>query len=225
MSIPLPYPRIRRDVLSVEEALAYRRSIRRFRDEPLTIDQLSQLLWATYGVNDPRRGFRTTPSAGACYPIEVYVVIREKGVKNNDEFLEPGSYRYDPFKHALSIVKKGDLSKQLTRACLNQDFVGRAPVNIVLAAVYERTTRYYGERGYRYVYIDIGHAAQNLYLEATAIGLGCVGVGAFIDDDVKEIVGLRNGEHPVYILPVGVPLVEYRVSEQDIRRYIDEHRK
>ncbi len=221
----LPLPRIRREVLSVEEALAYRRSLRSYRDEPITIDQLSQLLWAAYGINEPRREFKTTPSAGATYPLVVYVVIGGNCVSlSNGSFLKPGSYRYDPFSHSLRLVKEGDLRDDLARAALNQEWVREAPIDIVICAIFERTTRVYGERGYRYVYMEVGHAGQNIYLEATALGLGTVAVGAFYDDAVRLVVGAKPNEHPLYIMPVGVPVKPYRVSEQEIWKFIEEHR-
>ncbi len=221
----LPLPRIRREVLSVEEALAYRRSIRSYRDEPITIEQLSQLLWATYGINEPRRGFKTTPSAGATYPLVIYVVIGSNGVSlGNGSFLKPGSYRYDPYSHSLHLVKEGDLRDDLARAALDQEWVRDAPIDIVICAIFERTTRVYGERGYRYVYMEVGHAGQNIYLEATALGLGTVAVGAFYDDAVRLVIGAKPNEHPLYIMPVGVPMKPYRVSEQEIWKFIEEHR-
>ena len=224
--IYLPLPRIRKDVLSVEEALAYRRSIRDYKNESLTIEQLSQLLWAAYGITEPRRGFKTTPSAGATYPLEIYVVVKPGGVRfENGSYLEPGSYKYIPEEHAIVLVKKGDLSRELMRASLDQRWVGEAPINIVIAAVFERTTNYYGQRGIRYVYMEVGHAGQNIYLEATALGLGCVVVGAFYDEDVKKIVGLDAREEPMYIIPVGVPEKPYRVSEEEIHSYIMKHRR
>ncbi len=222
----LPLPRIRREVLSVEEALAYRRSIRSYRDEPITIEQLSQLLWAVYGINEPRRGFKTTPSAGATYPLVIYVVVGSNGVSlGNGSFLKPGSYRYDPYSHSLHLVKEGDLRDDLARAALDQEWVREAPINIVICAIFERTTRVYGERGYRYVYIEVGHAGQNIYLEATALGLGTVAVGAFYDDAVRLVIGAKPNEHPLYIMPVGVPTKPYRVSEQEIWEFIEEHRR
>jgi len=217
----LPLPKIRGDVLSVEEALAYRRSIREYRDEPITIEQLSQLLWAAYGISETKYGFKTTPSAGATYPLEVYVVVKPRGVRVNEtHYLEPGSYKYIPEQHALVLVKRGDLSGELMSATLGQEWVGTAPVNIVIAAVFERTTRVYGERGVRYVHMEVGHAGQNIYLEATALGLGCVVVGAFYDDEVARVVGLADNEKPMYVIPVGVPERVYIVSEQDIHNYI-----
>jgi len=221
----LPLPRVRKEVLSVEEALAYRRSIRSYRDEPITIEHLSQLLWAAYGINEPRRGFKTTPSAGATYPLVIYAVIGSNGVSlGNGSFLKPGSYRYDPYSHSIQLVKEGDLRENLARAALNQEWVRDAPVNIVICAVFERTTGVYGERGYRYVHIEVGHVGQNIYLEATALGLGTVAVGAFYDDAVQRVIGAKVNEHPLYIMPVGVPLEPYRVSEQEIWRFIEAHR-
>jgi len=221
----LPLPRIRKDVLSVEEAIAYRRSIRSYRNEALSIQQLSQILWAAYGVSDPYNRLKTTPSAGATYPLEIYVVVKTNGVLvDNNTYLKPGSYKYLADKHALVLVKEGDLSKELMEASLNQEWVGEAPVNIVIAAVFERTTRIYGDRGVRYVYMEVGHAGQNIYLEATALNLGCVVVGAFHDTMVKQVVGLGENEEPMYVIPIGVPEKTFRVSEEDIHRYIIENR-
>jgi len=219
--IYLPLPRIRSDVLSVEQALAYRRSIREYLDSPLTIMEISQLLWAAYGISDPVHGFKTTPSAGATYPLEIYVVVKTNGVKvNESHYLNPGVYKYVPDQHALVLVKEGDYSGKLMEAALNQKWVGDAPVNIVITAVFERTTRVYGDRGVRYVYLEAGHAGQNVYLEATSLGLGCVVIGAFHDEYVSEILGLKQGEEPVYIIPIGRPLNPYRVSEEEIHQYI-----
>jgi len=194
--IVLPEPRLDSDV-SVEEAIARRRSIRSYRDEPVTLSQLSQLLWAAQGITAQRTKFRASPSAGATYPFEVYVVA------GNVEGLAPGIYKYDPFKHALVMVKEGDYRGALQSAALNQEWVGKAPVDIVLVAFYERTTTVYGERGVRYVHMEAGHIGQNIYLQATALNLGTVAVGAFYDDQVAEILDTEGS--PLYIFPVGVP--------------------
>ncbi len=194
--VPLPEPKLVGE-MSVEEAIAKRRSIRSYRNEPITLGQLSQLLWAAQGITYWKRKFRSAPSAGATYPFEVYVVA------GNVEGLFPGVYRYDPFNHTLVLVKEGDYRRALQRAALDQAWVGRAAVDIVLVAYYERTTSYYGERGVRYVHMEAGHIGQNIYLQATALGLGTVAVGAFYDDDVAEIIG--TGGAPLYIFPVGVP--------------------
>lgn len=219
----LPLPRVRKDVVSVEEALLLRRSIRSFVDQPVSIEALSQLLWACYGLSNAR-GFKTTPSAGATYPLEIYVIARPGGVKFNDGHLEAGIYRYIPENHTLKVVKKGDYSKQLMKACLQQRYVGEANFNIVLVAVFERTTAYYGSRGERYVWIEVGHAAQNVYLEATALGLGCVAIGAYYDDEVSEIIGLKRGETPSYILSIGVPKKKVESSERELQELIIRNR-
>ncbi len=222
----LPYPVIKDVGLSVEEALAIRRSIREFTDDPLTINQLSQILWAAYGINYPARGFRTCPSAGATYPLVLYVVIgKESVIMNNGSFLNPGSYRYDPHTHSLTLIKEGDLRTDLRKAALNQEWVEDAPVDVIIAAVYERTTDYYGERGIRYVHMEVGHAGQNIYLEAASLGLGTVAVGAFHDEQVAKVVGLRSDEAPLYIMPVGTPSKQYSVTEEDIAQYIDSARE
>jgi SagB-type dehydrogenase family enzyme len=221
----LPLPRKLTNV-SVDEALLWRRSIREYAEEPITVIQLSMVLWATYGVNEVRWGFRTTPSAGATYPLEVYVVVGERGVAiNSTHFLAAGVYKYDSFTHSLRVVKLGDVRKELQEAALGQEWVGKAPVNIVIAAVFERTTRIYGERGrVRYVPMEVGHAGQNIYLMAAALGLGTVAVGAFYDDWVARVIGLQPNEEPLYIMPVGVPQKPYRASFEDINKFIESRR-
>lgn len=195
--LSLPAPRYSSGV-SVEETLLKRRSVREYRREALSIEQVSQLLWAAQGITEPRWGFRTAPSAGATYPLEVYLVVKKGGVKG----LEPGVYHYFPRSHELELIRRGDYSRELMAACLDQEWVGAAAVNIVLTAVFERTTRHYGERGVRYVYMEVGHVGENIYLQCVSLGLGCVVVGAFYDEDVKEILGVD--EAPMYVIPVGV---------------------
>ncbi len=194
--IQLPAPRLEGEV-SVEEAIASRRSIRSYADSPLTLQELSQLLWAAQGITDPVRGFRSAPSAGATYPLTVFAVVREGGVLG----LESGVYEYLPEHHALRLVRTGDLSAELAEAALGQAWVREAPVCLVIAADYSRTTRAYGERGVRYVHMEAGHVGENIYLQATAMGFGTVAVGAFHDDEVAEILQVRLS--PLYIFPVG----------------------
>ncbi|MDK2783749.1 MAG: hypothetical protein PWQ32_1338 [Thermococcaceae archaeon] len=194
MKVELPAPRLKGE-MSVEEAINLRKSIRKYKDEPLTLEEVSQILWAAYGIN--AWGKRTSPSAGACYPFEVYVAVSKV------EGLKPGLYHYDGKTHSLELVREGDLNKPLARACLNQRHVETAPINIIIVAHYERTTRRYGERGYRYVHIDAGHMGQNIYLQVTALKLGTVAVGAFIDEEVKKVLDVPG--EPLYIFPVGVP--------------------
>ena len=221
----LPLPQIRRDSMPLEVALSIRRSIREYLNEPITVFQLSQLLWAADGVNDPWTGFRTAPSAGALYPLTIYVVIGERSViDSSGHYLPAGVYRYDPYIHALILVKRGDVREELYRAALNQPWVLKAPIDIVICANFSRTTSYYGSRGYRYVYMEVGHVGQNIYLEAAALGLATVAVGAFYDDEVRKIIGAPQQHHPLYIMPVGVPAKPYRVSEEQIWSFIEEHR-
>lgn len=196
----LPNPRVKGG-LSVEEALAKRRSIREYKDEGLTIEEVSQLLWAAQGITEPRRRFRAAPSAGATYPLETYTVFREGGV----EGFEAGVYHYEPRDHSLTQLSLGDVNEELMEAAVDQEWVGKAPLNIVLTAIFERTTWRYGERGIRYVYMEAGHVGENIYLQATAMGLGTVVVGAFYDEEVREILGIPEEETPLYIIPVGRP--------------------
>jgi len=186
--------------VSVEEALARRRSIREYANEPLTIDQVMQLLWAAQGITNADYGFRTAPSAGGTYPLEIYLVTGPSGVVG----LEAGIYRYEPRNHTLIKTIGGDFSAQLMAAALDQEWVGAAPVNFVITAVFERTTGKYGERGVRYVWQETGHAAQNMYLQAVALGLGNVVVGGFHDTEVQRILELSDLEKPAYVIPVGV---------------------
>lgn len=193
--IKLPAPRYKSSV-SVEEALLNRRSVRDYKNEPLTLADVSQLLWSAQGITDPR-GLRTSPSAGALYPLEVYVVA------GNVKDLPSGIYRYKPHKHELERVVAGDKRTELCNAALGQPYVRNAPVVIVFSAVYERVTAKYGERGIRYVHIEAGHAAQNAFLQAVSLNLGAVVIGAFHDEEVKKIIRTADREQPLYIMPVG----------------------
>ncbi len=193
--IELPEPRLTGDT-SVEEALSTRRSIREYRDEPLTLSDVSQLLWAAQGITD-KRGFRTAPSAGALYPLELYLVA------GNVTDIPAGIYKYSPYKHNLTRIVDGDKRDALSAAALEQECVRRCSAAIVFSAVYERTTGKYGKRGIRYVHIEVGHAAENLHLQAVSLNLGTVAVGAFFDDEVKQIMNLPEDEEPLYIMPVG----------------------
>lgn len=195
-NIKLPEPRYK-STISVEEAILNRRSIRSYSDEPLKLEEISQLLWSAQGITDERRSLRAAPSAGALYPLETYLVV------SNVSSLEKGIYKYEPFSHEIVKTKEGDFRNNLSLASLGQSCVRNGAVSIVFAAVYDRITRKYGKRGIGYTYMEAGHAAQNVYLQAEALGLGTVVVGAFIDDKVKEVVGFKEDETPLYILPVG----------------------
>ncbi|MBM2815387.1 MAG: Nitroreductase [Ignavibacteria bacterium] len=194
-NIKLPEPKYDGNT-SVEQALLKRRSDREYKDESLTLTEISQLLWAGQGITDTR-GFRTAPSAGALYPLELYVVA---GKVNN---LPDGIYKYEPQKHELVMVIEGDKRSELCNAALDQPSVKEAAAVIVFSAVYERTTGKYGERGIRYVHIEVGHAAQNIFLQAVSLNLGAMVIGAFDDEEVKKIMNIPEREQPLYILPVG----------------------
>ncbi len=193
--IELPKPM--RLEMPLTEALEKRRSIRKYKQEPITLRELSTVLWAAQGITDPR-GFRTAPSAGALYPLRIFVVV--KNVKG----LEPGIYVYDPKSNTLGLVKRGDFHLQLQRACLDQEWVGQAAVNIVIVG-YERVLRpRYGDRSFRYMALEAGHVGQNIYLACTAMGLGTVAIGAFHDDQVKRILGVKEKDAvPLYVFPIG----------------------
>jgi len=199
MALPQP---VTLGTVSIEETLQRRSSIREYNDQPLSLEELSQLLWAAQGVTRPEWGGRTAPSAGGTYPLEVYIVVSDMGV--ND--LAPGIYHYIPGRHALLLVEPGDKSSELAVAALDQEWVADAKINIVIAAVFERTTERYGERGNRYVYMEAGHADQNIYLQAAALDLGTVVIGAFHDDQVHRLLGLSGEQKPLYIASVGHPL-------------------
>jgi SagB-type dehydrogenase family enzyme len=206
-SIDLPEPSYDSNI-SIEEALHDRRSVREFKDEPLTLAEVSQLLWAAQGLTGPG-GFRTAPSAGALYPLEVYVVAA------NVEGLTPGVYKYRPSGHKLIMVNEGDRRAELHDAALGQPSVKGGAIVIVISGVYERTTGKYNTPehddqtnasypiGVRYVHMEAGHSAQNVYLQAESLGLGTVVIGAFSAGDVKKIAGMPDEERPLYIMPVG----------------------
>jgi len=193
--IALPGPELDSDT-SVEESLLQRRSVRDYTEEALTLSEVAQLLWAAQGITSSL-GQRTAPSAGGLYPLEVYVVIGN--VKN----VPPGVYKYRPEPHELVKVIAGEQREALAEAALSQSPVRDGAIDIVFTAIYERTTGKYGDRGVRYVYMEAGHAAQNVYLQAVALDLGAVVIGAFYDDQVKRVLNLPKEEEPLYIMPVG----------------------
>lgn len=186
--IALPAPSTKGGV-SVEEAIARRRSIRQFADRELSLTEMGQLAWAAQGITEPSRGLRAAPSAGATYPMELYLATRE------------GLFHYQPVGHRLAKVASGDVRPALS----GQPAVRQAPVTFVLAAVYERTRSRYGERAERYVHIEAGHIAENLHLQAVALGLASVPVGAFDDAAVARALNLPADQAPIYMVPVGHP--------------------
>ena len=191
--------------ISVEKALENRRSHRQYQDIALSMEQVSQILWAAYGITEPmpgddntRGGLRTAPSAGAAYPLEVYLIA------GNVDGIEPGVYRYVSEGHKIVRVVAGDVREELSEAALGQRMVKEAPAIIFYSAIFERTRQRYGERGNNYVYIELGHSAQNVYLQAEAMGLGTCAAGAFTESRVIEALKLPANEVPLYIMPIGV---------------------
>jgi len=185
--------------LSLEQTLYTRRSRRSYANRALALSELSQVLWAAAGLNKPSGRFRgrTVPSAGALYPLEVYVAVRAV------DGLAPGVYLYRPASHSLQTVRAGEVGEELAKAALGQKWVKDAPANIVIAAVYNRTMRRYGERTARYVHTEVGHCGQNVYLQAESLGLGTVAIGAFDDEQVWKVLSLPEDHKPLYIMPLG----------------------
>lgn len=198
--VGLPSPSLKG--LTVEQAIRERRSIRHYGDRPLSLEELSQLAFAAQGITATSggRSLRAAPSAGALYPIELYLAVHRVAG------LSSGLYHYLPESHALERIRGGDLREELTAGCLGQSFVGEANVVFIMTAVYERTTRRYGSRGERYVHMEAGHISQNLYLQAASLGLGSVAVGAFRDEDLDLLLGLDSSDQAcLYLHAVGVP--------------------
>ncbi len=192
VTISLPPPRLQ-GAVSLEEALARRRSLRSFSDQRLTLAELGQLLWAAQGITSPA-GLRAAPSAGALYPLEIYAVTPE------------GVYHYRPQGHQAILHLAGDVRSALAAAALSQAAVAQAAAVIVIAAVYARTAQKYGAtRTPRYVALEAGHVGQNVLLQAVALGLGGVPVGAFYDDQVQAVLKLPADQEPLYLIPIGHP--------------------
>lgn len=188
--IMLPEPRQKSNI-SLEEALNNRRSKRQFQARDLKLEDISQILWAAQGITELSTGFRTAPSAGALYPLELFVVKSD------------GLFNYIPEGHKLKKLSSSDLRSELMKASLFQKSISEAPVDIVITAIYERTTVKYGDRGIRYVHMEAGHTCQNILLEATALGLGAVPIGAFSDTDVQKVLNLPEDYIPLYVIPIG----------------------
>ena len=186
------------DGSALAEAFTRRRSVRDYAEHELTLSQIARLLWAAQGINDPS-GLRTAPSAGALYPLELILLA------GNVAGLKRGVYRYQVRRHALKLVAEGDLRPRLAKATMGQAWLADSTAVLAVTAIYERTTRKYGNRGKHYILIEVGHAAQNALLQAAVLGLGAAVVGAFDDAAVADVLGLPDFEHPLYLLPVGWP--------------------
>jgi len=193
--IKLPKPELT-GKQSVEMLLQQRRSVRSYQKLALNLAEVAQLLWSAQGVSDTQ-GLRTAPSAGALYPLKLFIVVG----KVNE--LSPGIYQYNPEDHSLLKTADGDLRKLLQKAAFNQSCIGDAAIIFVFTASYQRTTGKYGERGVRYVHMEVGHAGQNLFLQAEALDLGTVVVGAFDDDEVRKVLSLDSDIQPLSLMPVG----------------------
>ncbi len=173
-------------------AIAARRSVRTFTPQTLSMAEVGQLLWSAQGITDPA-GLRAAPSAGALYPLELYVILPD------------GLYHYEPAEHRLNLLADEDLREVVFEMGLRQQALREAPAVFVFTAVYARTADRYGERAARYVHMEVGHAAQNLALQAVALGLGSVPIGAMRDEQVRVQLGLPEDHAPLYLVPVGHP--------------------
>jgi len=199
--IDLPNPRSVKGK-QLTQVLVTRKSVRAFSGKPLFLYQVSYLLWACQGktdVSSERSSRRTVPSAGATYPLEVFAVCGQGSI----EGLDGGVYRYLTGAHALELRSSEDVRERLADACFSQRFIAEAPASFVIVADYAQTSGHYGERGVRYVHIEVGHAGQNVYLACEALGLATVAVGAFSDEAVARTLDLSMRNDPLYVMPVG----------------------
>jgi SagB-type dehydrogenase family enzyme len=196
MQLPRPAAK---GTVTVEQALHQRRTVRSFSSRAIGIHQLSQLLWAAQGVTAIDGFKRAAPSAGALYPMDLYVVIGADGVTD----LEEGVYRYEPGAHEVSIVTRGDLREAVAEASLGQRWMARAPLSCLITAEYDRARVKYGQRGRRYAMIEAGHIGQNIFLQAEALGLKAGIVGAFHDRKIAQVTGIPPDHEPLLIMPVG----------------------
>jgi len=188
--------------VSVREAIERRESIRNYMYSPLSLDELSFVLWCAQGVQkvqEKTATFRNVPSAGARHAFETYLLI------NNVEGLVPGVYRYLAIGHKLVLVDPDPVTvKQIVQGCMDQPFVASSAVTFILTAVAERMTWRYGDRGYRYLHLDAGHVGQNLYLAAEGIGCGACAIAAFLDETVNAALGIDGvKQFTIYVVTMG----------------------
>jgi len=196
IKLPKPEP----GSMNVESAITNRRSVRYFKDEAIKLGHLSQILFSGAGITYTRSGLalRAAPSGGALYPIELYVVV------NNVDTLEKGLYHYQVKDSSLALIKAGDFNKDIHIASHEQAAVGNSPITIIITARFERSTRKYTDRGYRYTYIECGAVGENIFLQTISMGLGTVMVGAFNDDKLNDFVGIDGVEEAaLLIMPIG----------------------
>lgn len=192
-------PPDKRGGMALTEALVRRRSVRSYQPVGITTGQLGQVLWAAQGLRDGEN--RTAPSAGAIYPLELYLTCGADGVIGQP----PGTYRYHPGSHSLFHHSAEDARLHLSEAAYDQECIVLAPVVIIISAYFERITQRYGPRAERYVYLEAGHVGQNIALQVAVLGLGTVAVGAFDDRAAARALQLQAPIKPVYILPIGQP--------------------
>ena len=196
--IKLPLPKLEGKI-SVEEALAGRRSRRAFKDNSLTIEQVSQLLWSAQGITDERRGYRTAPSAAALYPLDIYLVVG----KDKVEDLKVGVYHYNPLQHSLTIILEEDRRREISQACLDKNQIEIAPVSLIITAEFSRITDRLGKQRMYFAYMEAGHVAQNIYLQVESLGLGTVSMGGIKEENISQALNLPDQHIPLYVMPVG----------------------
>jgi len=184
--------------VSLEEALIKRRTHRKYINMKIQAEDVSQLLWSAYGITEPNWDLRTTPSAGAVYPLNIYLLV--KNVKGIDK----GVYQYNPYDSTITRIINYDIKNEVAIAALNQEMISDAPACILISAEFEKMIKIYGEqRSPRYIYMEAGHAAQNIYLQAEALHLGTCAIGAFNDKKVMELFNMKESEEPLYLMPIG----------------------
>ncbi len=194
----LPEPMLDGDV-SLERTIHKRRTVRSFDRKALTLKQFSQLLWAAQGITETGGFKRAAPSAGALYPMDIYAVVGRDCI----EKVDPGVYHYSPADHTLSLVQEGDRRKDVAGASLWQMWMANAPLTLVITAEYSRIMGKYGQRGVRYAMIEAGHIGQNIFLQCQGMGLEAGIVGAFEDEKVVQVMGIKRTHEPLLIMPVG----------------------
>ena len=193
--IKLPQPQTDGE-MSVEYAISKRRSRRTFCSKPISLAETGQLLWAGQGITG-KRGHRAAPSAGALYPLELYVVAELV------DSLDNGIYHYLPDGHSLKQICAGDFHQELAEAALQQTSVAKCSAIFVLSGIKERTSKKYGRRAVQYIMIEAGHTGQNISLQAETLNLGTVVIGAFDDEKIKELLKMPPEEQPISLMPVG----------------------
>lgn len=198
--VNLPAPQITGSE-SVEQAIHDRRSVRRYANQSLTLMDISQLMWAAQGITDQNTKFRTAPSAGHTFPLEVYILVGKNGVQG----LKEGVYHYNPFNNTLEQILRSDVRSDLSQAANSQPWVKEAPVDIIITGNYQKMIDKYKDEklSTRFVDMEAGHAGQNIYLEVESLKLATVALGSFKDDQVHQILHLPANENTLYIYPVG----------------------